>query len=101
MAAPTKPDSFYTPASAPQPSTNKNTLSDAILSDRNGGIADSSLGNGQTLLVPFALDRSALANPASSERNGVRALGGGIDNLSHSLTGTKVTNESKGRKDRT
>jgi hypothetical protein len=96
-----KPGNIYAPAAASTPNSNKTTLSDSILSDRNGGLTDQGIGKGQTLIVPFGLDRSALANPASSERNGARALGGGIDNLSHSIKGASMANEDKGRKDRT
>ena len=102
MTAPTKPDSFYSPPPLTDTRTNKSTLKDSILSDRNGGLDDTSIGKGQTLVTAFGLDRSALANPASSERNGVRALGGGIGNLAHSIPGTSAKqNVDRGRKDRT
>jgi len=55
---------------------------------KNGGETVESLGNGTKLKTSYGKDDSDVAGSASKERIG--KFGGGMEDLSHSLTGTSA-----------
>lgn len=75
-------------------------MRDATLNDslHNHGFEQTSAMNGQKIIEPYGLDRSTEAGTAIDERGTGRTMGGGTDNLSHSLRGVKanMTGRSKG-----
>ena len=66
----------------------------------NSGILEKSVGNGQTMVSAYGMDKSSNHGPAAAEQGG--AMGGGPRDLSHSLgTGDMAAGPTPGRKDRT
>lgn len=55
----------------------------------NSGFDTKGCARGQTMIVAYGNDRSTMAGDAQMERSTPRTMGGGIDDLSHSL-GTKA-----------
>lgn len=72
----------------PSPPPMKDATNDDSL--HNHGFETSSAMAGQTIIRPFGLDRSTEAGTAQDERHTMRGMGGGPDNLSHSLKGVKA-----------
>lgn len=58
------------------------------LSKKNHGVQVSSM-NGSKWVESYGKDDSNITGPANKERN-PHNMGGGIDNLSHSLSGTRA-----------
>ena len=56
--------------------------------DSNSGMDNKSAPNGQTLVRAYGRDNSDLAGSAKAEKGD--KIGGGVDNLSHSLKGTSI-----------
>ena len=70
-------------------------------SENNSGIVKTSVGDGQTFVEAYPIDRSSNIGPASAERIGGK-FGGGMRDLSHSLgTGDRAAGPTPGNKDRT
>ena len=57
-------------------------------SDTNGGMDNKSGSKGQTLVRSYGRDNSDLAGSAKAEKGD--KIGGGVDNLAHSLKGTSI-----------
>lgn len=55
---------------------------------KNHGSSDSKMARGQSIRETWGKDSSAVTGSMSAERGD--ALGGGVDNLDHSLKGTKA-----------
>jgi hypothetical protein len=53
----------------------------------NEGVNKREAARGQTLVTPVGMDNSDYGGPASKEVGNKAKLGGGMDNLSHSLPG--------------
>lgn len=51
---------------------------------------------GQTIKTAFAMDNVTLAMDIPTSLKDVGGIGGGVDNLKHSLTGTSAVNEEVG-----
>lgn len=58
-------------------------------SKKNHGIVDTKAG-GITIREAYGRDLSDVSHSASEERGGSRKMGGGMDNLSHSISGTSA-----------
>ncbi len=53
----------------------------------NEGVFKKEAARGQTLVTPVGMDNSDYAGPASKEVPNKMKMGGGMDNLSHSIPG--------------
>ena len=60
----------------------------AAESSPNDGRMTDSIGKGQRFSVDFGKDHSSVVGSAANERGG--NMGGGVENLSHSLSGTSA-----------
>ena len=67
---------------------NASGLKDTNGTDTNGGSDNKSGPKGQTLVRSYGRDNSDLAGSSKVEKGD--KIGGSVDNLSHSLTGTSI-----------